>query len=563
MTIQDTLKSKKVTNITKRCFDVLACLAGMILLFPIFVLIAVAIKRDTPGSIFYRGPRMGRGGRIFLIYKFRTMYEDASSREGLRITAQDDPRITPFGRWLRDTKLNELPQLMNVLKGDMSLVGPRPEDPQIAAAWPEDVRSEVLSVRPGVTSPASVQYRNEEGLLNHKDVMDVYMHEMVPSKLRLDQLYVRHHSFLLDLDVLFWTFLVLLPRLKTYSPSEPLLFLGPVSQFVRRYFTWFSVDFIITFIAMGIAGLIFRSIRPLDLGLPLAIISTAGFAAIFSMVGALFGVQRTSWSRAGLQEVYDLVASTFLAMLISLLANNYLPRSPRLPNAMILAAGTLAFAGFIAVRYRSRILRGLAIRWLTLRQDANGTHERVLIVGSGESGQFSAWLLGQRNSPSAFRVVGFVDDDLYKQGSRIRGLNVIGRSEDIPALVTEYDIGLIIFAIHNIDYKQRQRLLEICSDTPARLVDVPDVLGRIKQMIESPIHDDSRPMNGKRKYPAPEPLSSKLISSDQIDAWLGELLEISETGNLAALQNQIHAFRGQLQSDISYQISETLQKGRY
>jgi len=559
MANQDSIQSKKLTNIAKRLFDVLASLVGMILLSPFFALIAMGIKRDSPGSIFYRGPRMGRGGKTFLIYKFRTMYEDARSRQGPRVTAKDDPRITPFGKWLRDTKLNELPQLMNVVKGDMSLVGPRPEDPQIAAAWPEELRNEVLSVRPGVTSPASVQFRNEEGLLNHKDVMDVYMHVMVPSKLRLDQLYVRHHSFWLDLDVIFWTFLVLLPRLKTYSPSEPLLFVGPVSQLVRRYFTWFTIDFSITFGAMGIAGLIFRSIRPLDLGLPLAIISTAGFAALFSIVGALLGIQRTSWSRAGLQEVYDLAASTFLATLISLLANNFLPRSPWLPNAMILGAGTLAFAGFIAVRYRSRILRGLAIRWLGLRRDANGTHERVLIVGSGESGQFSAWLLGQRNSPSAFKVVGFVDDDLYKQGSRIRGLNVIGRSEAIPDLVAEYDIGLIIFAIHNIDLKERQRLLDICSDTPARLVDVPDVLARIKGMIESPMHDDSRPMNGKGKRPAPEPLVSKLISCDQIDAWLSELLEISETGNLAAVQNQIHAIRGQLESETSLQISKTLQ----
>jgi lipopolysaccharide/colanic/teichoic acid biosynthesis glycosyltransferase len=116
--------------------------------------------------------------------------------------------------------MNELPQLWNVLVGDMSLVGPRPEDPEIAKGWDPDVRAEVLSVRPGVTSPASVLYRNEETLLQTDQVMSTYLDSILPSKLRLDQLYVRHHSFWLDLDILLWTFLVLLPRLGGYTPPK-------------------------------------------------------------------------------------------------------------------------------------------------------------------------------------------------------------------------------------------------------------------------------------------------------------------------------------------------------
>ena len=162
-------------NLVKRAFDILIASLGLMLGAPFFIYVALRIKRDSVGPVFYRGARVGRGGKDFQILKFRTMYERPESYQGPRVTAQGDPRITPYGKWLRDTKLNELPQLWNVLKGEMSLVGPRPEDPHIVDGWPEDVRREVLSVRPGITSPASVIYRNEEGLLQNEQVMDLYV----------------------------------------------------------------------------------------------------------------------------------------------------------------------------------------------------------------------------------------------------------------------------------------------------------------------------------------------------------------------------------------------------
>ena len=206
------------SNLIKRSFDITVSLIVLLLLAPFYGVIAIAIRRDSPGPAIYRGPRMGRGGKPFHILKFRTMYESMDSYYGPKVTAHDDPRVTPFGRWLRDTKLNELPQFWNVLKGEMSLVGPRPEDPEIVRTWKDDVREEILSVRPGITSPASVQYRNEESLLSVGDVMQTYMGELGPGKIRLDQLYVRNHSFWLDMDVIFWTALVLLPKLRSYSP---------------------------------------------------------------------------------------------------------------------------------------------------------------------------------------------------------------------------------------------------------------------------------------------------------------------------------------------------------
>jgi len=149
-----------VDNIARRTLDVTIAALGVLVLLPGLVLLAVLIKRDSPGPVFYWGERAGRHGRPFRILKFRTMYETGDSYNGPRVTGQGDPRITPFGQWLRETKVNELPQLWNVLKGDMSLVGPRPEDRDFVGHWPADVREVLLSVRPGITSPASVLYRD-------------------------------------------------------------------------------------------------------------------------------------------------------------------------------------------------------------------------------------------------------------------------------------------------------------------------------------------------------------------------------------------------------------------
>ncbi|GAG83392.1 unnamed protein product, partial [marine sediment metagenome] len=192
----------KTDNLSKRFFDLIASTLGLLLLSPFFAIIAFQIRRDSPGPIFYRGVRAGHRGKTFQILKFRTMYERPESYQGPSITTSDDPRITPMGKFLRDTKLNELPQLWNVLKGDMSLVGPRPEDPEIAAEWSDEVRREVLSVRPGITSPASVLFPDEERQLPQGMLMQTYFKEVQPNKLRLHQLYVRYHTFWNDLDVL-------------------------------------------------------------------------------------------------------------------------------------------------------------------------------------------------------------------------------------------------------------------------------------------------------------------------------------------------------------------------
>ena len=187
---------------TKRMFDVAAALTGLVLLAPLFVAVAAWIRLDSPGPVFFRQERVGRGGVPFRIHKFRTM-RVAAGPSGPAITVGADSRITRAGAFLRRTKLDELPQLIDVLRGDMSVVGPRPELPQYVAAYPPELRAKVLSVRPGITDPASLQFRDESTLLARAaDPEREYRDVVLPAKLRLAADYVDQATLAGDLRLI-------------------------------------------------------------------------------------------------------------------------------------------------------------------------------------------------------------------------------------------------------------------------------------------------------------------------------------------------------------------------
>ena len=186
----------------KRIFDLLFSAAALLLLAPCFVLIALAIRWDSAGPVLFRQERVGRGGRLFRIRKFRTMVVDAPAR-GPAITIGQDPRITRVGAWLRRTKLDELPQLIDVLCGHMSLVGPRPEVPQYVALYPADLRERVLSVRPGITDPVSLKLADEARVLAaSSDPERTYREELLPAKLREAVAYAEQASLWSDLRII-------------------------------------------------------------------------------------------------------------------------------------------------------------------------------------------------------------------------------------------------------------------------------------------------------------------------------------------------------------------------
>ena len=185
----------------KRLFDLVASAAGLVLLSPLLLLIAAAVKLTSRGPALYRGRRVGRHGRPFDVYKFRSM---RLASAGASITRAGDPRVTPLGRFLRRYKLDELPQLLNVLKGEMSFVGPRPEDPRYVAMYDERQRH-VLDLRPGITSPASLAYRSEEAQLVGEDWETLYVGKIMPAKLEIDLEYVAHAGLVTDLRLILRT----------------------------------------------------------------------------------------------------------------------------------------------------------------------------------------------------------------------------------------------------------------------------------------------------------------------------------------------------------------------
>jgi lipopolysaccharide/colanic/teichoic acid biosynthesis glycosyltransferase len=189
----------------KRLFDLLIAIPGLVCLSPLFLLAALWIRLDSPGPVFFRQERVGRFGRPFRIYKFRTMCLEAESK-GKQLTVGDDPRITGSGAFLRRYKLDELPQLINVITGEMSLVGPRPEVPRYVAFYPAHVRDVVLSVPPGITDFASIEYRDENSLLAGADDPEhVYLHDILPVKLDYYCKYVTERSLMLDFRLILLT----------------------------------------------------------------------------------------------------------------------------------------------------------------------------------------------------------------------------------------------------------------------------------------------------------------------------------------------------------------------
>lgn len=187
----------------KRLFDLFAAIAGLLFLAPLLLLLAILVRLDSPGPILYRARRAGQHGEPFQLLKFRTMTHQ-TGRPGPAITLAGDQRVTRTGRFLRRYKLDELPQLFNILKGEMSLVGPRPEDPRYVALYTPAQRR-VLAVRPGITSPASLAYRDEAALLTGNNWEQVYVQQIMPHKLQLELAYLQQQSFRRDLAVIWQT----------------------------------------------------------------------------------------------------------------------------------------------------------------------------------------------------------------------------------------------------------------------------------------------------------------------------------------------------------------------
>ena len=405
---------------------------------------------------------------------------------GPRVTCKGDPRITPFGHWLRDTKINELPQLWNVLIGEMSLVGPRPEDPDIVKDWPNDAQEVILSLKPGITSPASILYHNEEELLSAKELMQDYYTNILPDKMRLDRLYVKNHSFWSDLDILFWTFAIVIPRMVETQVPEESLFAGAICRFIKRRVSWFVIDLLTSFVIVMGVGVLWRSQGPLDWGIANYFILATVLSLLFSGINTFIGLNCIGWSRATVEDGIKLLIAGISEMMFILTLNTlhiiiHWPPFPPLPTAMLLTIAILAQVGFITSRYRWRLLSAVAKLWLSIRRGAATSGERVLIVGAGEEVETATWLLQRKWLDYAFSIVGIVDDDNPSQyGMRVNGCLVLGKINELPKLIKKHDVGLVLVTLSESLPEVKKVISTIRSTTNVRIV----FLDKLKNMID-------------------------------------------------------------------------------
>jgi len=195
----------------KRIFDLILSIPSFIILSPIFLIASILIKIETPGTVTFAQERIGRGGKSFKLYKFRTMVKDAS-KIGPLITTKNDPRITKIGRLLRKFKIDEMLQIANIIKGDMSVIGPRPEIKKYIDVFKKDYE-EVLKIKPGMTDYALIAFRNEEEILaKFNDIEEGYIKEVMPEKIKLYKKYMDEMSLLTDIKIFFLTIWEILKR---------------------------------------------------------------------------------------------------------------------------------------------------------------------------------------------------------------------------------------------------------------------------------------------------------------------------------------------------------------
>jgi FlaA1/EpsC-like NDP-sugar epimerase/lipopolysaccharide/colanic/teichoic acid biosynthesis glycosyltransferase len=460
----------------KRALDVITATVGLVVLSPLLVAIALLVRLDSPGPGLYRGLRIGRNGRTFKIVKFRSM--NVGSGEAVPITAADDPRITGFGRRLRRHKIDELPQLLNVLKGEMSLVGPRPEDPEFVAAYSDDQRR-VLEVRPGITGPAAIAFHNEEALLDGGNARQRYLEDILPRKLAMDLDYVNNHSVVGDLVLIARTIELMVDVSQGFQQLKML---------IRRWLPWMLIDALVVALSFYVALLLRFAESPPGLqqivSAALAI-SMAPLIGIYLLSNHTWRLDRRVWRYATAPEAIAIFASvvtaTAVAILTDIMLGYYWIRP--LPLSLIVLGGLLTFCGMVGVRYQTRLLHGLG---KPERGDA-ASRKPTLIYGAGNSGQFVAWRVLTDADGRSFRLVGFIDDDPSKRGQTIHGVRVLGGRADLPYIVAANDVELIILAMSNVSGEDLRAIISAAQETPAQIRIVPNLIEQMSKPKALPL----------------------------------------------------------------------------
>jgi FlaA1/EpsC-like NDP-sugar epimerase/lipopolysaccharide/colanic/teichoic acid biosynthesis glycosyltransferase len=476
----------------KRFFDILLALLAILLFAPVMLLVAALIRMDSAGRVMFKQQRVGKDGKLFWIYKFRTMVEDAQ-KLGPSITAQNDPRITQVGHVLRRTKLDELPQFFNVLKGDMSFVGPRPEVPSIVEHYPENAKK-ILSVKPGIIGPNQIRNIDEAAMLTENEGVEAfYLEKILPEKLKHDLAYVQNRNPYKDFQILMGgSAAVFMNSIKLRYILES-----------RRRVVFLLVDLALSVLSLW-AGYALRfegDIPATDLENLKSLIPF--ILLLRTPCFIYFGLYQTLWQYLGIQELLAIikavtVGSLFMPFVPFLFQMDSPPRSALIIDWLLL----------ITLLGGSRVVFKLTAD--RLRSPRFDSRKNVLIVGAEDAGELLVREFIKRPA-LGYRPIGFVDDNEEKIGMRIHGVKVIGKISQLAQVVKVRKADEVIIALQQSAPGDIKIIMQTCRDLrlPCRIVpqmssampqailplklrpvDVSDLLGReIIQADQAGIHE--------------------------------------------------------------------------
>lgn len=425
----------------KRSVDIFLSFTGLIILAPCFLVVAILIKLDSRGPVFFRQVRIGQGGKPFQILKFRTMME-AEHWTGPTLSPRNDPRVTALGGILRRFKVNELPQLLNVLKGDMSFVGPRPEVPEFVRLYSHEEKK-ILSVRPGIVGPSQISMRNEEELYQDGvDPKEYYVRYILPEKLKIDLEYVNGRSLMKDAVHLLHGIVVTvtgaITRRHLFQNAEQIaLFVCDAFLCTFSYFLAYS---------LRMEG----ELPPIQMAV---IIRTLPYVVIVRMFAfAYFGLYGTLIRYVSFDEVIKVVKGATVSSILIILLTFFI--GERSHPRSVFAIDWFILVCFLAgYRLSFKALRD----YLNRRKDKS--HKNFLIYGAGNMGDLALRYLRMQ---AAGNVVAFIDDDPKKIRKSFHGLKVLGNRYDIESLVGLYGIDQIMIAIRNIGSEDLEHMKSLC-----------------------------------------------------------------------------------------------------
>lgn len=461
----------------KRSLDIAASALGLLVLSPLLLLVAALIKVDSPGPVFFRQVRVGRFGRPFRIFKFRTMTHGGAPG-GPELTVAGDARITRLGAVLRRYKLDELPQLIDVLRGTMSLVGPRPEVPRYVEHYPAASRERVLSVRPGITDVASLHYRDENDILARSaDPEREYLEVILPSKLQYALEYVDNATVGHDLRVLGLTlrtvFVPSLPSPRRFLPmndSKLWVWLDQTMSALDPWRTWVAIlaDAMIILACWHVTYLFRLGFERWQPGRPwYDDYVSFGVVLAYLLCLALTGARRGLWRFFGFDDFKRITAACLIAGLASAVVV-LMAQLVGVARAVLLLHPLFVVVALSSVRMAYRMIGEHA------RERVNGSlaeTRRAIVLGAGDAARR---LIAGIHMRDGWNVLALLDDDPATHGHRIAGVPVIGVLADVGRPHISSRATHVIVALPEASPEQRSRAIALAKQAGLIVLTVPD-----------------------------------------------------------------------------------------